>query len=128
MNCSAGSGVRAADQEAETAPMKHEALIAGGIIVAGIVAASMTLDGETVPNRKLPGGTEACTYHAGPKDAEMVEEGGDAGRRILREILALDRKCEYVTLALPDGTRQVMKLGKAGRKPGEKPPSSITVF
>lgn len=108
--------------------MRNEALIAGGIIVAGIVAASMTLDGETVPNRKLPGGSEVCTYHVGPKDAEMVDEGGDAGQRILREILALDKKCEYVTIAMPDGTRQVMKLGKAGRKPGEKAPPSITVF
>ena len=108
--------------------MKNEALLAGGIIVAAIVAASLTLDGETVPNRKLAGGSEACTYHAGPMDAELVQEGEDAGQRILRAILALDRKCEYVTLALPDGTRQVMQLGKAGRKPGEKGPPSITVF
>ena len=83
---------------------------------------------RAVTNRKLAGGSEACTYHAGPMDAELVQEGEDAGQRILRAILALDRKCEYVTLALPDGTRQVMKLGKAGRKPGEKGPPSITVF
>lgn len=105
--------------------MKYEALAAGGIIVAGIAAAAFTLDGETVPNKKMAGGTEACTYHAGPKDAEMIDEGGEAGRRILKDILALDKKCEYVTLALPDGTRQAMKLGKAGRKPGEQGPSSI---
>jgi hypothetical protein len=108
--------------------MKNEALIAGGIILAAIVVASLTLDGETVPNRKLAGGSEACTYHAGPMDGDLVTENGDAGRRIVREILALEKKCEYVTLALPDGTRQVMKLGKAGRKPGEKAPPSITVF
>lgn len=108
--------------------MKHEAMLAGGIIVGGIVVAALTLDGTTVPNKKLPGGTEACTYHAGPMDAEMIDDGGDAGQRILRAILALDRKCEYVTLALPDGTRQVMKLGKEGRKPGERPPGSIPTF
>jgi len=108
--------------------MKNEAMIAGGIIVAGIVAASLTLDGETVPNRKMAGGSEACTYHAGPMDGDLIAEGGDAGRRIVMNILALERKCEYVTLALPDGTRQVMKLGKAGRKPGEKAPPSITIF
>lgn len=108
--------------------MKHEAMLAGGIIVGGIVIAALTLDGTTVPNTKLPGGTEACTYHAGPMDAEMIDDGGDAGQRILRAILALDRKCEYVTLAMPDGTRQVMKLGKAGRKPGERGPGSIPTF
>lgn len=108
--------------------MRYEALIAGGVIVAAIAAAALTLDGETVPNRKLAGGSEACTYHAGPMDGDLIAEGGDAGRRILREILALEKKCEYVTLALPDGTRQVMKLGKAGRKPGERSPPSITVF
>jgi hypothetical protein len=108
--------------------MKNEALIAGGIIVAAVVVAALTLDGETVPNKKLAGGSEACTYHAGPMDAELIDEGKDAGKRILRAILDLDRKCEYVTLALPDGTRQVMKLGKEGRKPGDKRPSSITVF
>ncbi len=108
--------------------MKNEAMIAGGIIVAAVVAASLTLDGETVPNKKLAGGSEACTYHAGPMDGDLIDEGGDAGQRILRSILALDHKCEYVTLALPDGTRQIMKLGKAGRKPGEKGPPSITVF
>ncbi|MCC7250873.1 hypothetical protein [Hyphomicrobium sp.] len=108
--------------------MKYEALLAGGIIVAAIVAAAVTLDGTTVPNKKMAGGTEACTYHAGPLDAELIDEGKDAGQRILRAILALDRKCEYVTLALPDGTRQVMKLGKEGRKPGERGPSSITTF
>ncbi len=108
--------------------MKNEALLAGGIIVGAIVVASMTLDGETVPNKKMPGGTEACTYRAGPMDAELIDEGGDAGQRILRSILALDKKCEFVTLALPDGTKQVMKLGKAGRKPGEKGPSSIQTF
>lgn len=108
--------------------MKHEALLAGGIIVGAVVVAALTLDGATVPNTKLPGGTEACTYHAGPMDAELIDEGGDAGQRILRSILALDRKCEYVTLALPDGTKQIMKLGKAGRKPGERGPSSIQTF
>jgi hypothetical protein len=108
--------------------MKYEALVAGGIIVAGIVAAALTLDGNKVPNRKIPGGTEACTYHAGPMDAELIEEGKEAGQRILRAILALDKKCEYVTLAMPDGRRQVMKLGKAGRKPGERGPPSITTF
>jgi hypothetical protein len=108
--------------------MKHEALLAGGIIVGAIVVASLTLDGTTVPNRTLPGGTEACTYHAGPMDSELVSEGKDAGQRILRAILALDRKCEYVTLALPDGTRQVLKLGKAGRRPGERGPGSIPTF
>lgn len=108
--------------------MKHEALLAGGIIVAAIVAASLMLDGKTVPNRKIAGGSEACTYHAGPMDAELIDEGKDAGQRILRAILALDKKCEYVTLALPDGTRQVMKLGKAGRRPGERGPPNITTF
>jgi hypothetical protein len=109
--------------------MKNEGLIAGGILIAGIAAAAFSLDGEAPPERKkLAGGSEACTYHAGPKDAEMIDEGTDAGHRILREILALDRKCEYVTLALPDGTKQVMTLGPAGRKPGDKPPASITTF
>lgn len=108
--------------------MKHEALIAGVIIVGAVVVASLTLDGKTVPNRKLPGGTEACTYHAGPMDAELIDEGNDAGQRILRAILALDKKCEYVTLAHPDGTRQVLKLGKEGRKPGERGPGSIPTF
>lgn len=108
--------------------MKHEALLAGGIIVGAVVVASLMLDGTRVPNRREPGGTEACTYHAGPMDAEIIEEGGDAGQRILRAILALDKKCEYVTLALPDGTRQVMKLGKDGRKPGERGPGSIPTF
>jgi hypothetical protein len=108
--------------------MKHEGLIAGGIIVAAIVAASLTLDGNRIPNKRMPGGTEACTYHAGPMDAELIEEGKDAGQRILRAILALEKKCEYVTLKLPDGTRQVMKLGPAGRKPGERGPPSITTF
>lgn len=108
--------------------MKNEALIAGGIIVAAIVAASLTLDGKTVPNKKIAGGTEACTYHAGPMDAELIDEGKDAGHRILRAILALEKKCEYVTLVMPDGTRQVMTLGAAGRKPGERGPSSITTF
>jgi hypothetical protein len=108
--------------------MKYEALLAGGIIVAGIAAAALTLDGETVPNKKMAGGSEACTYHAGPMDGDLISEGSDAGRRILQSILALERKCEYVTLALPDGTRQVMKLGKAGRKPGERGPPSITTF
>lgn len=105
--------------------MKHEALLAGGIIVAAVVAAALTLDGETVPNRKMAGSSEACTYHAGPMDAELVAKGSDAGQRIIRAILALERKCEYVTLALPDGTRQAMKLGKAGRKPGDRGPSSM---
>lgn len=108
--------------------MKHEALLAGGIIVAAIVAATLTLDGTKVPNKKLPGGTAACTYHAGPMDAEMIDEGKEAGQRVLRAILALDKKCEYVTLALPDGTRHVLKLGKAGRRPGERGPPSITIF
>lgn len=108
--------------------MRYEALLAGGVIVAGIVAAALTLDGETVPNKKMAGGSEACTYHAGPMDGDLIAEGSDAGRRIVREILSLDRKCEYVTLALPDGTRQIMKLGKDGRKPGEKGPGSIPVY
>jgi hypothetical protein len=112
----------------ELRAMKNEALIAGGIIVAGIAVAALTLDGETVPNKKLPGGTEVCTYRAGPMDAELIDKGGDAGQRILRSILALERKCEFVTLVLPDGTSQVMKLGKEGRKPGDKGPPSITVF
>jgi hypothetical protein len=76
----------------------------------------------------MPGGSEACTYHEGPMDAELIDEGGNAGQRILREILALDRKCEYVTLARKDGTREVLKLGKEGRKPGEKGPGSIPTF
>jgi len=108
--------------------MKNEALIAGGIIVAGIAAAAFTLDGETVPNKKQPGGSAACTYHAGPMDFDLINEGADAGQRILRSILALDRVCEYVTLAYPDGSREIMKLGKAGRKPGEKAPGSIPTF
>lgn len=108
--------------------MKNEAMIAGGIIAVAIVAASLSLDGETVPNRKMAGGSEACTYHAGPMDGDLISAGGDAGQRVLREVLALDRKCEFVTLAFPDGTREIMKLGKAGRKPGEKGPPSITVF
>lgn len=108
--------------------MRHEALIAGGVIVVAIAAAALTLDGEKVPNRKMAGGSEACTYHAGPMDGDLITEGGNAGQRILREILALDRKCEFVTLAFPDGTREIMKLGKDGRKPGEKGPPSITVF
>jgi hypothetical protein len=105
--------------------MKNEALIAGGLIVAAIVAASLSLDGTTVPNKKMAGGSEACIYHAGPMDAELIDRGSDAGHRILRSILALERKCEYVTLALPDGTRQIMKLGKAGRAPGDPGPSSM---
>jgi hypothetical protein len=100
-------------------------MIAGGIIVAAIAAASLTLDGETVPNTKLAGGSEACTYHAGPMDGEFIEQGTDEGQRILRSVLALEHKCEYVTLAFPDGTRQVMKLGKAGRKPGDSGPRSM---
>lgn len=108
--------------------MKYEAVIAGGVIVVAVAAAALTLDGEKIPNRKMAGGSEACTYHAGPMDGDLINEGGNAGQRILREILALDRKCEFVTLAFPDGTREVMKLGKAGRKPGEKGPPSITVF
>ena len=108
--------------------MKYEALLAGGIIVAAIVVAALTLDGQKVPNKKIAGGTEACTYHAGPMDAELIAEGKDAGRRILYAILALERKCEYVTLALPDGTRQAMKLGPAGRKPGERGPPSVPTF
>ncbi len=105
--------------------MKHEALLAGGVIVVAVVAAALTLDGETVPNKKMAGGSEACIYHAGPMDADLISEGGDAGRRILQAVLALDRKCEYVTLALPDGTRQIMKLGKAGRAPGDPGPGSM---
>jgi len=105
--------------------MKHESLIAGGIIVAVIAIAALTLDGEKVPNTKLPGGSEVCTYHAGPMDGDLIAEGKEAGKRILREILALDHKCEYVTLAYPDGTRQVMQLGKAGRKPGDPSPRSM---
>lgn len=105
--------------------MKYEGLIAGGLILGAVVAAAMTLDGETVPNARLAGGSEACTYHAGPMDGELIEQGSEAGQRILRDILALDHKCEYVTLSYPDGTRQVMQLGKAGRKPGERGPSSM---
>lgn len=108
--------------------MKNEALMAGGVIVAAVVAASLTLDGETVPNRKLPGSSEACIYHAGPMDADLISEGSDAGQRILRSILELDHKCEYVTLAMPDGTKQIMKLGKEGRAPGARGPASITTF
>jgi len=108
--------------------MKYEALFAGGIIVVAVAAAALTLDGETVPNKKIAGGSEACTYHAGPMDADLIDEGSDAGQRILRSILALDRQCEYVTLALPDGTRQVMKLGKEGRKPGERGPPSMPTY
>ena len=106
--------------------MKHEGLIAGGVILAAVVAAALTLDGQTPPERKkLAGGSEACTYHAGPMDAELIERGTDAGQRILRDILALERKCEYVTLALPDGTKHVMKLGPAGRAPGDQGPRSM---
>jgi len=108
--------------------MKYEPVIAGVIIVAAAATAALTLDGETVPTKKIAGGSEACTYHAGPMDGDLIAEGTDAGQRIIRSILALERKCEYVTLAFPDGTRQVMKLGKEGRKPGEKGPPSITVF
>ncbi len=108
--------------------MKFQALLGGGLIVAAIVAASLTLDGQTVPSKKIAGGSEACTYHAGPIDFDLISQGGDAGQRIVRAILALDRKCEYVTLAYPDGTREIMKLGKDGRKPGEKGPPSIPVF
>src|SRR5690606_29564963 len=54
----------------ERRSMNKQALLAGGIIVAAIVTASLTLDGTTVPNRKIAGGSEACTYHAGPMDAE----------------------------------------------------------
>lgn len=105
--------------------MKHEGLIAGGLIVGAVVVAALTLDGEKVPDTKLPGGSEACTYHAGPMDGDLIAEGKDAGQRILRQILALDHKCTYVTLAFPDGTRQVMQLGKAGRKPGDPGPRSM---
>jgi hypothetical protein len=108
--------------------MKNEALLAGGILVVAVVAASFTLDGERVPVQKLAGGSEACIYHAGPKDADLINEGSDAGQRILRSILDLDHKCEYVTLALPDGSRQIMKLGKEGRAPGAAAPPSITTF
>lgn len=106
--------------------MKHEGLIAGGVIVAGIAAAAFTLDGSKPPERKkLAGGSEACTYHAGPMDAELIDQGASAGHRILRDILALDKRCEYVTLVLPDGTRQVMTLGPEGRKPGQPGPRSM---
>ena len=106
--------------------MKYEALLAGGIIVAGIVVAAFTLDGTKPPERKkLAGGSEACTYHAGPMDAELIDQGSPAGHRILRDILALDKRCEFVTLVLPDGTRQEMKLGVAGRKPGDPRPRSM---
>jgi len=105
--------------------MKYEGLVAGGLIVGAIVIASFTLDGETVPNTKLPGGSEACTYHAGPMDGDLIAEGKDAGQRILRKVLALDHSCEFVTLAFPDGTRQIMQLGKAGRKPGDPGPGSM---
>lgn len=95
------------------------------IIIGGIVAAFMMLgDGTVERPKKLAGNSEACTYRAGEKDQEMVEAGGEGGRQIMRRILALERKCDFVTLVLADGTRHEMKLGPAGRKPGEKGPSS----
>ncbi|AHB50403.1 hypothetical protein W911_16080 [Hyphomicrobium nitrativorans NL23] len=106
--------------------MKYEALIAGGIIVAGITIAAFTLDGtKPLERKKLAGGSEACTYHAGPMDAELIDQGAPAGHRILRDILALDKRCEFVTLVLPDGTRQKMTLGVEGRKPGDPRPRSM---
>ncbi|HRN84072.1 MAG TPA: hypothetical protein PK857_04565 [Hyphomicrobium sp.] len=106
--------------------MKYEALIAGGVIVAGIVVAALTLDGTKPRERKkLAGGSEACTYHAGPMDAELIDQGSPAGHRILRDILALEKRCEYVTLVLADGTRHDLKLGAAGRKPGDPRPKSM---
>jgi len=105
--------------------MQMQAMAAFGIIIAGVAAAAMTFgDGTPERPKKLSGRSEACTYYAGAKDQEMVDEGGEAGRRILREILKLERKCEFVSLVLADGTRHEMKLGIAGRKPGEKGPSS----
>ncbi|MFA5950841.1 MAG: hypothetical protein WC807_11230 [Hyphomicrobium sp.] len=105
--------------------MQLQAIAAFGIIVSAVAAAALTLgDGNPEKPKKLSGRSEACTYYAGAKDQEMVEEGGEAGRRILREILKLERKCEFVSLVLADGTRHEMKLGIAGRKPGEKGPSS----
>lgn len=108
--------------------MQKEPIVAGVIIVGALGYAAFNLDGTAKPNARLPGGTEACTYRAGTKDQEMVEAGGEAGRQILQAILKLERKCEFVTLVLPDGTRQDMKLGVAGRKPGERPPSSTGHF
>ena|SRR5690606_2823501 len=106
--------------------MRYEGLIAGGALLAVIVTAALTLDGSKPPERKkLAGGSEACTYHAGPMDAELIDQGAPAGHRILRDILALEKRCEYVTLVLPDGTRQRMTLGPAGRRPGDPGPKSM---
>ena len=106
--------------------MKHEGLIAGGVIVAVIAVAAFTLDGTKPPERKkLAGGSEVCTYHAGPMDAQLIDQGSPAGHRILRDILALEKRCEYVTLVLPDGTRHELKLGAEGRKPGDPRPRSM---
>lgn len=105
--------------------MQMQAMAAAGIILGAIGVATFNFgDGTPERPKKLAGNSEACTYHAGAKDQEMVEQGGAAGRAILREILKLERKCEFVTLILADGTRHEMKLGPAGRKPGEKGPSS----
>lgn len=106
--------------------MRYEALLAGGVIVAGIAIAAFTLDGTKPPERKkLAGGSEACTYHAGPMDAELIDQRAPAGHRILRDILALEKRCEFVTLVLPNGTRHEMKLGAEGRKPGDPRPRSM---
>ena len=104
--------------------MKNEALVAGGVLVTAVGFASLFVDGSKPPVTRLPGGTEVCTYHVGPKDSEMIAADTASGRAILRGVLALDKKCEFVTLAFPDGTRQKLTLGVAGRKPGEKGPSS----
>lgn len=104
--------------------MQLQAIASLGIIAAAIGYASLNFDGTPQRPKKLAGNSEACTYRAGPKDQELVEEAGSAGRAIVRSILMLERKCEFVTLVLPDGSRTEMKLGRAGRKPGEKGPSS----
>lgn len=105
--------------------MQYEPYIAGSIIVAGIVGAFfMYGDGSPERPKKLPGHSEACTYYAGAKDQELIQNRTQAGRRILRSILMMERKCEFITLVLADGTRHEMVLGPKGRKPGQKAPSS----
>lgn len=104
--------------------MQLQAIVAMSILAGAIGIASLTLDGTPEKPKKLAGNSEACTYRAGPRDQELVEAGGAGARTILRSILTLERKCEFVTLVLPDGTRHEMVLGVKGRKPGEKGPSS----
>ena len=103
--------------EGATSPEPHPAMTRS--------APARPQDKKPAQNTKLPGGSEACTYHAGPMDGDLIAEGKDAGQRILRKVLALDHSCEFVTLAFPDGTRQIMQLGKAGRKPGDPGPGSM---